>query len=596
MENEENEKLKNQYATVWYELSKIRTEMYGLVVNMDNLYLVNASVDQLNEQCVRYIKYVEAYTEPVTDEPLKDNVLAQFHANMTSILNFRNQINEWIYQAERRQQNARYTETHNQIPDQPSQTSLVEPKVQPTESTTELQMFDRRQHLQEVQQQMKPEMDIVKPQATYEKLNGYEHESSSKPEEPAMEKATGRDDITDERSRIEHNETDTVTAMHKQESQTVSIQTVGIKNNESQKRDNYHTEHDKMSSNVSIEEKLPFDQPHCENFVTINAPQCTDNIEHKRQRNTVDDITTRMLEMQRIMISALLLPRPEVPTYRGDLLQYSTFIQAFELRVAQHVDSDADKLYYLLQHLEGDPEELVSGCLFMAPNEGYQKARELLKKEYGDPFKISMAYMNRVSSWPNITDCDSKRMKELSIYLTKCYYAMQSISHMDDLNNVPYMQCIVKKLPEELQERWREKVYELKQNGIVASFKDIVEFVDDWSDTLNDPVYGFDAMIVARTELSNPTPMSSFVTEAHLTSQCIFCHKAHSLNDCELFNKQNNQEKTEFVKINRLCFGCLGKNHLSRNCPHKSICKHCGKPHPTALHINDFTLKHGIGS
>lgn len=39
-----------------------------------------------------------------------------------------------------------------------------------------------------------------------------------------------------------------------------------------------------------------------------------------------------------------------------------------------------------------------------------------------------------------------------------------------------------------------------------------------------------------------------------------------------------------------MCFGCYGTNHLSRNCPNRRKCKHCGRFHPSALHIDGLQL------
>lgn len=37
----------------------------------------------------------------------------------------------------------------------------------------------------------------------------------------------------------------------------------------------------------------------------------------------------------------------------------------------------------------------------MDPSEGYKEARKLLEKEYGDPFKVSMAFVNKAN--PKLT-------------------------------------------------------------------------------------------------------------------------------------------------------------------------------------------------
>ena len=39
-----------------------------------------------------------------------------------------------------------------------------------------------------------------------------------------------------------------------------------------------------------------------------------------------------------------------------------------------------------------------------------------------------------------------------------------------------------------------------------------------------------------------------------------------------------------------LCFGCYGRNHVSKDCKKKRECKKCKKPHPTLLYIDGFTL------
>ena len=44
------------------------------------------------------------------------------------------------------------------------------------------------------------------------------------------------------------------------------------------------------------------------------------------------------------------------------------------------------------------------------------------------------------------------------------------------------------------------------------------------------------------------------------------------------------------MKEKRLCFGCYGFNHVSKGCLQKRQCKIYGKCHPTALHVNKFTI------
>ena len=107
------------------------------------------------------------------------------------------------------------------------------------------------------------------------------------------------------------------------------------------------------------------------------------------------------------LATIMSLPQPEVSKFCGDVTEYYAFIRAFEARIASRSNSDADCLYYLDQLLIGEPKDLIGGCLHMDPIQGYHEARTLLQREYGDPYKISVAYIDAALSWPNVKHDDA---------------------------------------------------------------------------------------------------------------------------------------------------------------------------------------------
>ena len=68
---------------------------------------------------------------------------------------------------------------------------------------------------------------------------------------------------------------------------------------------------------------------------------------------------------------AISLPQPKVPVFKGDSTEYASFVTAFNARIESKVTNDSDRLYYLNQHLEGEPKDLIEGCLHLEPTEGY---------------------------------------------------------------------------------------------------------------------------------------------------------------------------------------------------------------------------------
>ena len=231
-------------------------------------------------------------------------------------------------------------------------------------------------------------------------------------------------------------------------------------------------------------------------------------------------------------------------------------------------------------------------------------------RQYGDPYKVSIAFINKALSWTSIKYDDAASLKRFSFFLTKCKNAMKTVLHMAVLNHSPNMQTIVQKLPSKLQSRWRDLVTKIKKRSDkIASFQDLVEFVESAAESANDPIYGRDAL--QRTEErtrssvntdSSKRPMkvkpksTSFATRIEAPSSsktpvlsqshgqrntdarsCPLCSGSHNLDDCEDFARKTVEDKKMFLKEHAMCFACYGSNHISKGCTKKKTCRKCNK-------------------
>ena len=67
----------------------------------------------------------------------------------------------------------------------------------------------------------------------------------------------------------------------------------------------------------------------------------------------------------------------------------------------------------------------------------------------------------------------------------------------------------------------------------------------------------------------NLTKMDSDINENlsdNLCLKCWFCKNNHWLMDCPGFKNGNISEKRQFAKENKLCFNCLSKTHIVKDC------------------------------
>ena len=110
--------------------------------------------------------------------------------------------------------------------------------------------------------------------------------------------------------------------------------------------------------------------------------------------------------------------------FNNDPTEYISFVTSFEHIIESKIEHVKDKLYYLEQYSSGQSRRLVKTCLFLDPDRGFAKAKELLHKHFGNEYQIASAYIKKALSWSPIRAEDSQTPKVLSSVsprLFKCH-------------------------------------------------------------------------------------------------------------------------------------------------------------------------------
>lgn len=281
--------------------------------------------------------------------------------------------------------------------------------------------------------------------------------------------------------------------------------------------------------------------------------------------------------------------------------------------IESRVSVDKERLYFLNKYTSGKANDVIKGFVTLKSNDSYEKAKRLLTQRFGDPHRVSNAYKVRLRNWPQITEGDSNGLQAFSDFLGQCEEAMKSVEFLNDLNSTEVLKQVSSKLPSYSGVKWCRNAFETKKkSGRVVTFHDLVKFVESEADLATDPVFSPDVLKAERGKVHNkykpgtnrrrPTNSSSFAITADpskdkkgpklgnkIPSQsktCPMCSKSHMLDNCDEFVKKNHDERLAFIQSKGLCFGCLNKGHISKDCHKRLTCKTCGKLHPTSLHFN----------
>ena len=152
-------------------------------------------------------------------------------------------------------------------------------------------------------------------------------------------------------------------------------------------------------------------------------------------------------------------------------------------------------------------------------------------------------------------------------------------------------------MPESLRDKWDNEVvkFSLKNEDAYPDFTVFASMIEKQSLLKNHPnVKAFEK----RGRRDRRKPLTSAEDHLHTVlageteaedgneKHCPF-HKCagHTLSECKAFAQKTLEEKTQWIKEERLCFRCLISGHIAKQCKSKVKCsKCCSERHPTILH------------
>ncbi|PFX31613.1 hypothetical protein AWC38_SpisGene3557 [Stylophora pistillata] len=125
------------------------------------------------------------------------------------------------------------------------------------------------------------------------------------------------------------------------------------------------------------------------------------------RRNALQQQQNKIVEMLATQQKKSSLPQQRVPIFDGCPMEYGALVRAFENLIESRTSSGTERLYYLEQFTSGDVKELVRLWHHLPPEIGYQEARWLVEKKFGNDYRIVTAYETKALNRPEVRAEDS---------------------------------------------------------------------------------------------------------------------------------------------------------------------------------------------
>ena len=323
------------------------------------------------------------------------------------------------------------------------------------------------------------------------------------------------------------------------------------------------------------------------------ASQDSGDQEKTKNHDATKDSFLLLADSLRDQLHLNRLPLPEPSIFTGNALQYTSWKSSYKLLIEHSKIPAHERFFYLLKFVKGEPRDLIEGFSMIASEESYFEAWSALDDRYGDEFIISNAFRDKLDRWPKITSKDSHGLRRFSDYLRQCCTAMKKVKHLHHLDDERENRKLLTKLPEWVINKWARCVSSWRsEQGRFPPFSVFAKFIEEESTIACDPVISLASLkeVKGKSSTSASTMYTSTSSgTGHGKPQqrkehCIFCKGQHRLDGCNSFVQQDLSTKRVFISKNGLCFGCLRKGHVSKDCKRRCTCTICKKRHPTPLH------------
>jgi len=268
------------------------------------------------------------------------------------------------------------------------------------------------------------------------------------------------------------------------------------------------------------------------------------------------------------------LPKLSIKPFDGNPLKWKTFYDTFMCTIdGNETLSNVERMSYLLNLVEGVAEQTLKG--FSLSNDNYQLALKTLQERFGDEQIIITSHMNKLLELPSVESVTNTKALRNLYDTVEAQIRSLTAFDLDIKNYGPFLvPVIMSKIPNEIK---LVITRQLDKNTWDATLilKQLQKEIEV-REKLND--------VEVPTGEDLPTGISLYAgneNKANFKNNCAFCSGNHKHQHCQ--KVRNAEDRRQKVKQLGMCFLCLRKNHLCRDCRETYRCFHCQGKHHVAL-------------
>ena len=276
--------------------------------------------------------------------------------------------------------------------------------------------------------------------------------------------------------------------------------------------------------------------------------------------------------------------------------------------------SPETKLLYLRQHISGEASKLLEGIGYNA--DAYEIAKNRLGCRYGGERRKIGLFLERIEKFETIKPGNAYDLERFSNFLDLLVVNLKESNLENELNSGLLYVQLQKKMNKNLVASFHRWLNEQKLNGNVMSLRSFVLLESEFEIIAEEIDRGFSSSevdtnffvsdnsevekqdykickenYIGTLGLDSDTNVDRNIFLSCSNHQkesiiCSICKEKHKIIECPTFLSLTVEERKKLVMKYGLCFGCIERGHIKKNCKHSIVCQKCHKNHNTLFHLD----------
>ncbi|UYV67536.1 hypothetical protein LAZ67_5001142 [Cordylochernes scorpioides] len=287
------------------------------------------------------------------------------------------------------------------------------------------------------------------------------------------------------------------------------------------------------------------------------------------------------------------LPKLELLKFNGTLKEWLPWWGQFERIHQDDSLSGVDKFHYLHQAVTkgSRAQKFLEGYTVTEAN--YTKAIEALQEKFGDRVLLTEMYVRQLLELI-VERASSQRRTLADLYdpLMASLRSLESLGVTADRNAVFLYPMVESSLPEQVLQIWQRRPEAGYQSGDNAEEPGSSQRLGNLLKFIKEEIRGAERLEFIRAGFGRAEKMPekeiqrrTTPTAAHLLNQgdgesCVFCEMTgHRSRNCSRAKRMTLEQRKQRAAGAKVCFRCLGRRHVARECRSECKCFTCKGRH-----------------